>query len=98
MIFFRVAIKKTEIIYVINRLLIKLIDSMQKIIVTPTIHARCHPSVHERAGSVNIRVMATRCVSGSTATAIYWKKTGSSVSGKNVPEKSIIGVINKNEG
>jgi hypothetical protein len=71
---------------------------MQKIIVTTIIHARCQPSVHVKAGSVNIRVIATRCVSGSIATAIYWKKTGRSVSGKNVPEKSIIGVMNKNEG
>ena len=50
------------------------------------------------AGRVSIRIMATRWVSGSRASAIYWKRTGSSVIGKNVPEKSAIGVMSRNEG
>lgn len=54
--------------------------------------------VNESAGKVNIRMMATMCVKGSRARAIYWNAAGSTVSGKNVPENSIIGVIKRNMG
>jgi len=73
-------------------------ESRQKIAVTAAIHAKLRRIVHERAGSVSIRMMATRCVSGSRARAMYWRKTGISVSGKNVPEKSAMGVMKRNAG
>ena len=84
--------------HTINLFLIRLIATIQKIAVAAKIHARCSRIVNENAGSVNIRMMATRWVSGRMANAKYWRLTGSRVSGKNVPEKSAIGVMNRNEG
>jgi hypothetical protein len=75
-----------------------LIATIQKIAVTTIIHARWSITIPVRAGKVSIRIIATRWVSGSRASALYWKSIGSRVSGKNVPEKSAIGVMKRNEG
>ena len=71
---------------------------MQKIAVTRIIYTRLSTAIPLRSGKVSIRIMATRWVSGSNTSAIYWKSIGSRVSGKNVPEKSAIGVMKRNEG
>ena len=82
----------------INRFRIRLIEIIQNIAVTKVIQITWSINRPEMAGSVSIRITATRWVSGRTARAISWKSTGSKVSGKNVPEKSIIGVMRRNEG
>ncbi len=76
----------------------RLIEIIQKIIVTIKIHARWSTSTLVMAGSVSIRMMATRWVSGKRIRAIYWRATGNRVSGKNVPENNAMGVMNRNEG
>ena len=83
---------------VIRRFFIRLIEITHNIAVTATIHARWRRIVHERAGRVNIRIMATTCVRGSRARAMYWNASGSKESGKKVPEKSIMGVMKRNMG
>jgi hypothetical protein len=75
-----------------------LMEKMHRRAVPASIHARWSKIAHDRAGSENIRKIATTWVSGSNARAIYWNAAGRRESGKNVPEKSDIGVINRNEG
>ena len=72
--------------------------TIQKIAVTMIIYPRLSTAIPVRSGNVSIRIMATRWVSGNSTSAIYWKSIGSRLSGKNVPEKSAIGVIKRNEG
>ena len=76
----------------------RLIAIIQKIIVTKKIHARWSTSTLVIAGNVSIRMMATRWVSGKKIRAIYCRRTGNNVSGKNVPENNAMGVMNRNEG
>ena len=76
----------------------RLIAIIQKIAVTTIIHERWSNKTLVIAGNVSIRMMATRWVSGKKTSAMYWKATGSRVSGKNVPENSAMGVMNRNEG
>jgi hypothetical protein len=75
-----------------------LIEIIQKIAATTIIQARWSTSTLVMAGRVSIRMMATRWVSGKKISAIYWRATGSRVSGKNVPENNAMGVMNRNEG
>jgi len=76
----------------------RLIDIMQNMTVTTIIHERWSNKTLVIAGNVSIRIMATRWVSGKKIRAMYWKATGNRVSGKNVPENSAMGVMNRNEG
>jgi hypothetical protein len=71
---------------------------MQKIAVTRIIYARLAQAIAVRSGNVSIRMTATRWVSGRNISARYWKSAGSSVRGKNVPEKRVMGVMKRNEG
>src|SRR5512133_3339339 len=82
----------------ISRFFIRLIAAMQQRTVTIMIHPRCSNITGVTAARVNILVIATRWVSGSRASARYWSAGGRSVSGKNVPEKSVIGVMKRNAG
>ena len=82
----------------IRRRFIRLMATVQKIAVTRIIYSRLSPAVPENSGKVSIRIIATRWVSGSSTSAIYWKSIGIRVSGKNVPEKRVIGVMKRNEG
>ena len=82
----------------IRRFFIRLIEITQKITVTAAIHTKWSRIAHESAGRVNIRIMATMWVRGRRARAMYWNAAGSKESGKNVPEKSIMGVMKRNEG
>lgn len=75
-----------------------LIEIIQKNTVATSIHAIFRKIRLPVAGSVAIRMSETRWVRGKIARAMYWKITGSIVSGKNVPENNIIGVISRNEG
>jgi hypothetical protein len=86
------------VVYTIRRLRMRLIAAMQQIIVTTTIHTRCSSMTGEIVASVNILIIATRWVSGSRVSAMYWRAAGMSVSGKNVPEKSAMGVMKRNAG
>jgi hypothetical protein len=76
----------------------RLIETTHNTDATATSHARWSTRVHESAGSDNIRNIATMWVRGSNARAIYWNAAGRRESGKNVPEKSDIGVMNRNDG
>jgi hypothetical protein len=75
-----------------------LIERTQRIAVTAQIQTRWSTIVHESAASVNIRKIATIWVSGRTVRATYPKTGGRSASGKKVPAKSDIGVMNRKEG
>ena len=82
----------------IRRFRIRLIAITQQMNVTATIHARCSRTTGVTAAWVNILMAATRWVSGSRASARYWRATGRIASGKNVPEKSVMGVMKRNAG
>jgi hypothetical protein len=84
--------------YTIRRLLIRLMPTIQKIAVTRIIYPRLSPAIPVSSGKVSIRIIATRWVSGSSKSAIYWKSIGSRVRGKKVPEKRVIGVMKRKEG
>ncbi len=61
-----------------------------------------HTKLNSKSGcglaSVSERAIMTTCVSGSRAIARYWMGTGRSESGKKVPLKRNMGVMNRNMG
>ena len=86
-------------VYVMSRFFIRFTDSMKRISEMVSIHARLKiRRLLLRFARVRARVMLTTCVSGSAVSARYWRGSGSSFSGKNVPLKRNIGVMNRNVG
>ena len=77
---------------------IRLIASIQKRIVTPSIHSRLQSGLKAEMPIVRYLSMLTMWVRGRTATAMSWIGPGRSVRGKKVPLKRNIGVMKRKIG
>ncbi len=84
--------------YTMSLLFISRIEIIKRISVTADNQARLGSMETEIMFSVKERNTMTTWASGSRARAISWMKAGSSESGKKVPLKRNMGVINRKLG